>query len=131
MRYTTLPLAAALLAALTIPAHAMQTQAPLTISTCEVGAMEPVAPVDSGPVMDGRTVYLSFTNTGTTTVDRATFNISHGGNRYTIVDVGRFTPGALIEHRFFGYANDRAPSEDAAACTVETTHFSNGTRWSQ
>lgn len=123
-----LPSAIALTALLAGRAGA-HTEPPLRVSTCFMGPLGPMAPVDGGPASDGRTLHVAFTNTATERMERIAFSVTHGGRRYSVVDAGRFAPEALVEHRFFGFADDRADAGAADACTIERVRFAGGREW--
>lgn len=63
---------------------------------------------------------IQFSNDGDQPITRLVIALNDGR---TVVDVGTFTPGIMIDHTF-----DIAPGE-ADSCSIASARFADGTEW--
>jgi hypothetical protein len=119
------------------PAPAMSAPAPTPAAT-------PASPVQvescsvsyNGNVLVGTTgkLVINFTNYGTVAADVVRFHVQYGDQSLFIRDVGTFSPGIEIQHKFSSFEGDMQLSplltgQKPVICTVAWSHFVNGTIW--
>lgn len=77
---------------------------------------------------------IKFTNEGDKTIEIARFAVVFDKNQLNIRDVGTFSPGVTVDHRFrdlngqdtkFGFSHEDQPS----SCTVFFLKYADGTMW--
>ena len=95
---------------------------PVTILVCALGTQDVLmSGSDTPPTSIGRQLAVTFRNDGNSILDELTFVIQHGGRTYTVVDNGRFSPGATIAHEFT-ITQDDPELDSEASCTVSEAH---------
>ncbi|HEY6237492.1 MAG TPA: hypothetical protein VIW69_20500 [Candidatus Elarobacter sp.] len=102
---------------------------PIAVSSCAVANLyDPALLVVFGSPITVRSLSLSFRNTDDVTATQVAFDVVHAGAHTTVIDRGRFSKGALIEHQFdndFAGAYTREPD----TCAVASITFADGRRW--
>jgi hypothetical protein len=102
---------------------------PVAVSSCVVEDVYPAALLEEyGPPIAYRSLSLAFRNTDDVVATQVAFDVVHGGAHTTVIDRGRFSKGALIEHRFdetFADGDSRQPD----TCNVASITFADGRRW--
>ena len=104
-------------------------KSPVAVSTCAVTTLDNFASLEEfGPPITIRVLALSFRNMDDVPATQVAFDVVHAGAHTTVIDRGRFSKGALIEHHF---DNDFAGgySREPDACTVASITFADGRRW--
>jgi hypothetical protein len=119
------------------PAPAMSAPAPTPAAT-------PASPVQvescnvayNGNVLVGTTgkLVINFTNYGSVAADVVRFHVQYGDQSLFIRDVGTFSPGIEIQHKFSSFEGDMQLSplltgQKPVMCTVAWSHFVNGMIW--
>jgi hypothetical protein len=116
-------------ASLAMPQTSMTNNAPVAVSTCVVSDLiDSPTFGDSGPApISYRALLLTFSNTQDDVATRVTFNVQHAGQQSRVVDSGRFTKGAAIEHVFgdFNGTYGTGPT----ICTVAAVTYADGSTW--
>jgi hypothetical protein len=78
-------------------------------------------------------VEVQFTNEGAVEADLIRFRFDWGSDSTAYVrDVGKFSPGITITHRFRQSAGEFVSpvlAKPKIACSIEAIHFSDGTVW--
>jgi hypothetical protein len=77
---------------------------------------------------------INFTNYGPVTADIIRFHVQYGDQSLFIRDVGTFSPGIEITHKFKWFEGDLQLSpllqgHKPVMCDVAWSHFTNGTIW--
>jgi hypothetical protein len=107
------------------PLPAMQLAAAQAISpiSCEIETTNVPAAGDAGeqaPVLSG--VAVTFMNHGTAPIIDATFAFTYDGHTTIAKDVGTFTPGAEVRHRFPLVQRELTASD--IGCRIVEAHYS-------
>jgi hypothetical protein len=126
-----------------IPAATAQ-PAPAITAPAPTPAATPASPVQvescsvqyNGNVLVGTTgkLVINFTNYGSVAADVVRFHVQYGDQGLFIRDVGTFSPGIEIQHKFSSFEGDMQLSplltgQKPVTCTVAWSHFANGTIW--
>jgi hypothetical protein len=108
---------------------AISASAPIAVSTCAVTDLYNYATaVEFGPPITIRSLSLTFRNTDDVVATQVAFDVVHGGDHTTVIDRGRFSKGALIQHQFDGdFAGGYSREPDT--CAVASIMFADGRRW--
>jgi len=134
MRLFALPLAAAAIAAIAIPAAAKSS--PVIVDYCHIDYQQgpnvtPSAAIaltkKSGPLE------IKFTNESSKTATIIRFGVTMEHSTASIRDVGTFSPGITIHHKFHDFAGQTKfifANEPQPQCTVQYVKFSDDTTWS-
>jgi len=111
-------------------------QAPVTINACQAMINNTTgSPSVNGIALTGTSggIQIQFTNTAGKTANLINFAVDSNGSRFVIRDVGTFSSGVEITHRYRNGAGQSfvLPSLIAPTvnCSVESVHFSDGTVW--
>ena len=79
------------------------------------------------------TIEVQFTNEGAVEADLVRFRFDWGSDSTAYVrDVGKFTPGITVTHRFRQSAGEFVSpifGKPKVRCSVESVHFSDGSVW--
>jgi hypothetical protein len=98
-------------------------RSPVHIAACDVLTPTPALNIGTGAVPMSESPYqlrIKFSNDGDQPITRVVVALNDGR---TVVDVGTFTPGIMIDHTF-----DIAPGE-ADSCSIASASFADGTEW--
>ncbi|HLJ84348.1 MAG TPA: hypothetical protein VKT51_09280 [Candidatus Eremiobacteraceae bacterium] len=111
-----------------VPAPAATPASPVQVESCNVSY--------NGNVLVGTTgkLVINFTNYGSVAADVIRFHVQYGDQSLFIRDVGTFSPGIEIQHKFSSFEGDLQLSplltgQKPVMCTVAWSHFVNGTIW--
>jgi hypothetical protein len=130
-QFLSLIVAATALATPTSGTGAIATSAPVAVSTCTVTDLYNGASVaDLGLPLAYRTLRVSFRNTDDTVATRVAFDVTHDGERTTVIDSGRFSKGVAIDHSFVTDFSGSGYSRIPDSCAVASITFADGRRWS-
>ena len=129
-QFLSLIVATAALAAPAAGTGAIATSSPIAVSTCAVTDLYNSASlVEFGTPITYRSLQLTFKNTEDAVATQVAFDVTHGGERTTVIDRGRFSKDVAIEHVFFNEFLDTGYSRIPDACTVAAITFADGHRW--
>lgn len=113
------------------------TQAPITITSCDVSPYEPVPgrrfyypSAGVGNVnryTDG--LHIAYVNTTPKVVSRVAFTVNYRGDVQHVVDAGTFAPGTTIDHAFGQYTGIAYRGSEPNRCRVSAVQFTDGTMW--
>ncbi len=110
------------------PTPAATPASPVQVESCNV--------TYNGNVIVGTTgkLVINFTNYGSVSADVVRFHVQYGDQSLFIRDVGTFSPGIEIQHKFSSFEGDMQLSplltgQKPVICTVAWSHFVNGTIW--
>lgn len=111
--------------------------APVTIADCSViqwvhdvyhPYWRPFGPIPGGsPFTDGITI--GFRNTSSKVATRVAFVVNYRGDIQHVIDVGTFSPNAMITHTFGQYTGEAWLGPKPNSCRVVAVRFSDGTVW--
>lgn len=112
-------------------------QAPVTVNSCGpmINNSNSGGPNIGGISLTGTSsgIQIQFTNNAAKTANLINFAVDSNGTSFVIRDVGTFSSGTEITHRYRNGAGQSyvLPSLIAPAikCSVESVHFSDGTVW--
>jgi len=114
--------------ALTVPHTSVAANAPIAVSTCTIAELiSPALLAEYGSQMPLRMLRLTFVNGADAAAAQVTFDVVHDGTRTTVIDRGRFSKGAPIEHIFDDVTGTYG--DGGAVCTVKAVTFADGRRW--
>jgi len=115
--------------ALATPQTGIATNAPVAVSTCAVtDLINPALMAEFGPPISSRMLQVSFLNTADAAATQVTFDVLHDGTHTMVIDRGRFSKGARVEHVFDDL--NGIFSGDDAVCSVAAVTFADGHSWS-
>jgi hypothetical protein len=114
---------------LAMPQTSMTNNVPVAVSTCAISDLiDSPTFGDSGPApISYRVLRLTFSNTQDDLATRVTFDVQHAGQQSRIVDSGRFSKDAAIEHVFgdFNGTYGTGPT----TCTIAAVTYADGSTW--
>ncbi len=108
--------------------------APITINTC-VPVVDKSGPSVAGVSLTSTSsgIRIQFTNESSKPADLINFEVNSNGERFVIRDVGTFSPGIEIDHKYRNGAGQAfvlpafiAPN---VTCSVASIRFADGTTW--
>ena len=128
--FLSLVVAAAAVATPTSGTGAIAIGAPVAVSTCAVTDLYNSSSVaDLGLPISYRMLRVSFRNTDDTLATRVAFDVTHDGERTTVIDSGRFSKGVAIDHSFVTDFSGGGYSRTPDSCAVASITFADGRRW--
>ena len=108
--------------------------APITINTC-VPMVDKSGPTVAGVSLTSTSsgIHIQFTNESQKAADLINFEVNSNGTQFVIRDVGTFSPGIEIDHKYRNGAGQAfvlpafiAPN---VTCSVASIRFTDGTTW--
>jgi len=109
---------------------ALTVSSPVTVSTCAVSDLYDSATlVEFGLPVTYRSLRLTFRNTDDVVATQVAFDVTHGGERTTIIDRGRFSKDVAIEHTFMNEIPDGGYTRLPDVCAVSAITYADGRRW--
>ncbi len=122
-------LALAALAAIlpTVSAPARAASNPITVTQCFVIQPKPLSKLAGG-------TQIAYVNNSRKTATSVTFVVGYRNaeNHFLrrVTDVGQFTPGTPIDHRFDLYNDVTYAGKQTSSCYASSVKFIDGTSWS-
>ena len=103
---------------------------PIAVSTCSVSDLYNSATLSEfGPPINFRSLQLTFRNTDDVVATQVAFDVTHGGERTTVIDRGRFSKDVAIEHTFVNEIPEGGYTRTPDRCAVSAITYADGRHW--